>query len=591
MRAIILAATALAGTASAQGTHWAEVVKNPARLAVAPTSLSSSMVELDFGIGDLDRDGWDDVVIVRGPAGSGLGFHENFLLMNRGGVLMDETATFAASSDVAGDLGFLTPTNDRDVVVADVTGDGWLDVVTTTTLSDGQPKAISHPRVYVNLAEDGSGNWMGIRYEEARIPQLLTTGGLAVAPRFCDIAAGDVNGDGAIDLHFVDYDNTQTGHSEAVTDDLNDRLLINDGSGFFTDLSAVHLTASQLMSAFGNTNAVADMNGDGNNDILKLSSLAVPYDLQVYYNDPGGQGLFQALGTQDVGSNNPYGFGVGDLNADGKLDLAIQDDSSDRFRLNQGNDGLGRVIWGPLKVYEFAGGSDDGFGHKVRIHDFDGDGFGEVFICDFDIEFLGCARRLHIYHNQGGSPGGDVTLREEAESTVPTSGWKGIKGLQVGDLKGTMDVGVHDFDKDGDADLLLANCAGTNYWENVATTTAVVCQKSLGYAGPGPGILSLCGDDLTTAGSLATLELKLAPAGAPVFVATSSTASPVPLFGGVLVPFPVISVLVFTADADGEIHVPVPGGAGTPSTGYVQAAVLNGAAIEITNALEVQLGS
>ena len=135
-------------------------------------------------------------------------------LMNRAGVLRDETAQFASASDVIGDMGFLTPTNDRDVVVADVDGDGWLDVVTATTLSDGKPKHLSHPRVYVNQREDGSGNWLGLRHEDARIPQLLTTGGLAVAPRFCDVAAGDLTGDGFPDLHFVDYDGTQTGIPE-----------------------------------------------------------------------------------------------------------------------------------------------------------------------------------------------------------------------------------------------------------------------------------------------------------------------------------------------------------------------------------------
>ncbi|MEM7310495.1 MAG: VCBS repeat-containing protein [Planctomycetota bacterium] len=592
-RAFLLAASAFAlSTPSAAqiGNDWAEVAENPARLAFSGP-LSDPDTEVDFEVGDLDRDGWEDVVVARGPSGSSLGFRENVLLMNRGGVLTDETALFATASDVAGDLGFLTPTNDRDLVVIDVNADGWLDVVTATTLSDDEPKAVSHPRVYVNLGEDGAGSWLGLRYEEARIPQLFTVGGLPVAPRFCDVSAGDVNGDGAPDLYFIDYDNTQTGHAEAAGEDLNDRLLVNDGGGFFTDQSALHLTVDQLKSAFGNTTVVDDVNGDGHADIAKVTSLGVPYNVRIMYNDAAGQGQFQPLGSQDVGSNSPYGFDLGDLNADGRLDIAIQDDGSDRFRLNQGNDPLGRAIWGPLKVFQFAGGSDDGFGHKVRIADFDGDGWSEVFICDFDIEFKGCLRRLHIYHNTGGEVGGDVVLREEAELTSPTTGWKGVEGLQVADLRGTMDIGLHDFDEDGDVDLLLGNCGGTRFWENQAVTAPVVCQASLGFAGPGAAVLSVCGDDLTTAGSAAELKVQGAASGAPAVLALSSAQNPVSLGFAVLVPNPILGLVPAVTDADGELHLDVFGKAGTPAPAYVQAAIVAADGIEVTNALEVVAGT
>ena len=88
------------------------------------------------------------------------GRRRNVLLMNEDGVLVDRTNELASLSDVPGDEGFLTPTNDRDVVLSDVDGDGWLDIVTSVTLSDGEPKHISHPRVYMNLGEDG-GTWLG----------------------------------------------------------------------------------------------------------------------------------------------------------------------------------------------------------------------------------------------------------------------------------------------------------------------------------------------------------------------------------------------------------------------------------------------
>ena len=75
-----------------------------------------------------------------------------------------------------GDQGLLTPTNNRDVVVADFNNDGWLDFATAVTISDGDPKHISHPRIYMNQGAPG-GNWQGFRFEAAATPQLFVLHG------------------------------------------------------------------------------------------------------------------------------------------------------------------------------------------------------------------------------------------------------------------------------------------------------------------------------------------------------------------------------------------------------------------------------
>jgi hypothetical protein len=148
--------------------------------------------------------------------------------------------------------------------------DGWLDVNFSSSLSDGDPKVISHPRVYVNQGDDVAGAWLGLLHENGRIPQLFTVGGLAVAPRFAQFDAGDVTGDGAPDLYFVDYDTTETGISEPAAWDLNDHLLVNDGNGYFFDASIGSLTVAQLKSAFGLNAQIVDLNADGAKDLVKL---------------------------------------------------------------------------------------------------------------------------------------------------------------------------------------------------------------------------------------------------------------------------------------------------------------------------------
>ncbi|MCP3902591.1 MAG: VCBS repeat-containing protein [Planctomycetes bacterium] len=206
-------------------------------------------------------------------------------------------------------------------------GDGWLDIVTAVTLTDNEAKHISHPRVYVNLGEV-EGVWRGFRYEDARIPQMHETAG----PRFCNVSAADVTGDGAPDLFFSDYDS-----GGAQIFDFNDRLLVNDGNGFFTDETTARLTdPAMYASVFGVSNEIVDMNDDGLNDIVRLTALGNPYHVGIAYNDPLNVGVFTEY--EIVYQLSGYHVEAGDLNGDGKLDLVVVDDGTDRYLLNQGND-------------------------------------------------------------------------------------------------------------------------------------------------------------------------------------------------------------------------------------------------------------
>lgn len=307
--------------------NWVGFSQDPSRLVAGAAVGASDLEEKDYATGDLDRDGWVDLVCARKEPFSTAGRRRNVLFMNQRGTLVDLTAQFAATSDVAGDQGFLTPTNDRDVAITDVNLDGWLDVVTATTYGFGLPKSISHPRVYINLGMGPNGQWLGLHYESARIPQLFNASQPAI-PDFCAVSAGDVTGDGYPDLYFVDYGET------------NDRLLINDGNGFFTDQTAARMSASMSASAaFGNSAEIRDLNGDGRNDLLKNQA----GDTSGIYNNPNNQGFFFI--QQSIYGGAAYHVTSGDLNRDGRLDLVITDDGPDRYLYNTGNDPLGRVIW------------------------------------------------------------------------------------------------------------------------------------------------------------------------------------------------------------------------------------------------------
>lgn len=127
---------------------------------------------------------------------------------------------------------------------------------------------------------------------------------------------------------------------------------------------------------------------------------------------------------------------------------------------------------------------------------------------------------------------------------------------------------------------------------DVTFPAGIVCQTDLGFGGPGALALSLCGDDLTGAGSVATLALSGAAPASPVFLPIGLVNGPIPFKGGTLVPFPyVLLVTGLTTNGAGAFAFPVPGGAGPSVTLYMQALVPNGGTLEFSNALEVLLGT
>ena len=459
---------AAAAPLMAQG-DWVEFTnQTSSRLSAASGLGVNDPDEKDYAWADLDQDGDIDLVVVRKTGWTTDGPRTNVLFMNENGVLVDRTTEFATATDMAGDQGFLTPTNDRDVVLTDVTGDGWLDIVTCTTLHDGDPKQLSHPRIYRNLGS-GAGGWQGFRFENSRIPTLAGNSSFGVphAPRFCSIGFGDIDNDGDVDLYFGDYD---SGSSQTL--DFNDRLLINDGFGVFTDETLTHFSGSITVagqafpfyqSAFGMSSHIKDINGDGMADILKDSALNPPQFVGVSYNNPSSAGSF---GNHDEAwpSMAPYHTTAGDLNNDNALDLVITDDNADSYLINLGNNAQGQANFQRL-FYAFATGtgSDDGFGGNSVIADLDNDGWNDVIITDVDVDISGCNRRMHIYHNLGNAP--MVTIRQENDGGA----WRPT---------GVHDVAVFDIDGDGWKDMVIGTCSGTQVWMNVAPTNLEIIFPS-----------------------------------------------------------------------------------------------------------------
>jgi hypothetical protein len=486
---------ALASPAMAQWVKFED--QTTARLNVVGSLGANDIEEKEYAWGDVDKDGDIDLVVVRKQPFTTPGKRTSVLLMNENGVLTDRTVLYATDSDVPGDQGFKTPTNTRDVRLDDFNDDTFLDIVTAVTISDGDPKHVGHPRIYINKGCNGvcnGTNWLGFRYEQNRIPTMTSwSDDVGHNPRFCSVGTGDVTGDGYPDLWFGDYDSSGVGGGspEPPGSDFNDRLLINQGEdnpGFFTDVTkgvGSHFSGTIsipgagnqhfAVSAFGAAAEIADVNGDGKQDIVKQTSLSSPLYVGVAYNNPANEGFFSSY--EVVTQQSPYFVSVGDLNNDNRLDLVITDDGDDRYLMNTGTGTDGKANFQPLPfTFQHAGtggaSSDDGFGSDSLVVDLDNDGWKDVLIADVDVDIDGCGRRMHIYRNLGGDPGDLVELQEQT-SGADCETFKNhppqciVTTIPASKLKGVHDVAVFDINGDGWDDMVVGRCSTTEVWMNL----------------------------------------------------------------------------------------------------------------------------
>jgi hypothetical protein len=176
------------------------------------------------------------------------------------------------------------------------------------------------------------------------------------------VAAGDLNGDGALDL--------------AVTDYTNDTLsvLIGDGEGAFLPPATYPIGIKlQTVGASPRAVAIGDLNGDGKLDIVAAGGYAAGW-VSVLLGD--GTGNFgPVMSRETINNGAAMGVVLGDFNGDGKKDVSVAGSSAAKatFLLGDGAGGFTST------VSVAVGAQTD----AIAAGDFNGDGLTDVVVAKF----------------------------------------------------------------------------------------------------------------------------------------------------------------------------------------------------------------
>lgn len=228
----------------------------------------------------------------------------------------------------------------NDVAVADIDGDGALDIVTTNLVDDsisllsgdnagGFASAINYnvgnaPRAVAlgDINGDSQQDIVTANIIDDSVSVLLaTSSGFAAAMPYSvgdgprDVILVDADGDGTLDVVTANFG----------SDDIS--VLSGDGTGGFG--TAINYPDGDGPRAI----VMEDVNNDGSLDIITAN--AASEDISILLNNGSG---FAAATAFDAG-DGPTSFAMGDINADGMPDIAIANFDSDNVSVLAGTGG------------------------------------------------------------------------------------------------------------------------------------------------------------------------------------------------------------------------------------------------------------
>lgn len=420
------------------------------------------------GAGDFNNDGLTDLYFT-----SNIG--PNKLYLNKGGFQFEDISKKAG---VEGKKGWTT-----GVSVADVNGDGWLDIYVCYS---------------GNLAPDKRRNQLFINNGDGTFTDKAAEMGLDDPGHSTMAAFFDMDRDGDLDAYILNHNVKQFRNFDAafmksqVDPDAGDRLYENRDGKFFDITQQAGIKSNPLGYGLGLN--IADINNDGWPDIY-VSNDYVEEDY-LYLNNQNG--TFREVLKQQIPhiSNFSMGVDIADVNNDGwpdifTLDMLPKDNerqkllyAPDNFELynNMVDNGFHHQLMRNMlqlnngngtfsDIGQFAGISNTDWSWAALFADYNNDGLKDLFVTNgygrdmINRDFMKFYANERLKHLQGNTDDKMFGMLQSIRSTpLQNFIFENTNGLQFAERTEAWGLGGKDFahgavyadlDNDGDLDLVF----------------------------------------------------------------------------------------------------------------------------------------
>jgi ELWxxDGT repeat protein len=305
----------------------ATVLPNRESTLAPKQDLQVGSLPYSVAVGDLNGDGRLDLAVAN--YGS-----------NTVSVLFNTTTPGAAGPSYFTKQDFGTAQHPQSVTIGDLNGDGLPDLA----VANRNGSALS---ILLNTTQPGSD-----------VPSFADRQDFNTGLISFSVAAGDLNGDGILDLALV---NTQ---SNSVGVFLN---TTSPGSSTVTFAARIDFGTGYSPQSV----AIGDLNGDGRTDLVTANSQANSISVLLNQTVTGSfTPSFSSPHDFDTGLD-PRFVAVGDLNGDGKLDVAVASINSDAVSVFLNTTAAGTAAPSFAARKDFTTGTNPA---SVTMHDLNGDG-------------------------------------------------------------------------------------------------------------------------------------------------------------------------------------------------------------------------